>query len=199
MIIAGLVLSIVFIITFLLYRKFKKRQLRIKENEVMEMDKKYRVLSAQLKEKDRILDEKEKLSESFLKQKQELESLRETSFEGNLELIKQSLVGRKIVELSDKGIASKSKILKEKGWKSLEKMIKSSFPDLYALFIEVTTQSSEDTFRLCLLSFFELKTKEEAFLLSKSDGAVRQNRTRLRKLLGLEESQSIFSYYKKHR
>ena len=197
LIIAGLVLSIVFIITFLLYRKFKKRQLRIKENEVMEMDKKYRVLSAQLKEKDRILDEKEKLSESFLKQKQELESLRETSFNGKLELIKQSLVGRKIVELSNKGIASKSKILKEKGWKSLEKMIKSSFPDLYALFIEVTTQSSEDTFRLCLLSFFELKTKEEAFLLSKSDEAVRQSRSRLRRLLNIDDSQRILSYFKK--
>ena len=198
LIIAGLVLSIVFLITFLFYRKFKNRQLHIKENEIKEMDKKYRLLSAKLKEKEIVLSENEKLSESFLHQKRELESLKNSLFDGKLELMKQSLVGRKIVEISNKGLTSKSTILKEKDWKSIENMIKNFFPKLNTVFFEVTSQSSDDAFRLCLLSFFDLKTKEEAFLLSKSDDAVRQNRTRLRKLLGVEESQSIFSYYKKY-
>ena len=198
LIIFGLVFFMVIFIVFLIYNKFKNDQLRLREKAVKELDIEYRYLSAQLKEKERLLGEKEKLSEDFLILKRKLELIRKTLFEGKIELIKQSPAGRKIVEVSSNGLTSKSKKLKEEEWNGLKLTIKKFFPELYALIIEATVHSSEGSSRLCLLSFFDLTTKDEAFLLSKNVDAVRQNRTRLRRLFGIEESQSIFSYLKKH-
>ena len=197
LIILGLVFAIILIIAFFIYNKYKNNQLRLKENAIKEMDNEYLFLSAQLKEKECLLDEKERLSEDFLNQKMELDLLRNSLFEGKLELVRQSHVGRKLVVISN-GITSKSTTLNEREWNSLELVIKGFFPELYVLIIKVTFRSSDDSFRLCLLSFFGLATKEEAFLLKKSDEAVRQNRTRLRKLFKIDDSQNILSYFQKY-
>ena len=126
-----------------------------------------------------------------------MELLKASLFTGKLELLRQSLVGRKIAELSN-GVISKSTILKDKDWKSLENAIKGFYPEIYGFITKTIPHKSRDLIRLCLLSFFELSTKVEAFLLSKDTDAVRQDRTRLRRLFKIK-SQKNFSYFQNYR
>ena len=81
-IIIGLAFSIAIAIVFLLYIKHKNDQLRTKENEIKEMDKKYHLLFAKLKEKESVLSENERQAERFLFKKQELESSKASFFIG---------------------------------------------------------------------------------------------------------------------
>jgi hypothetical protein len=193
--VAGLTLLIVIISLFFRYRRYKNRQLRDRQEAIAEKENEYRVLLARLREKERIPDEKEKRPEEHVRQKQTLENLRISLYNGKLEMIKQSAVGKKIVHLS-KGITFVKAPLNEQEWSSLEKLIKTFYPDIYALIAEITARSSDDTSKLCYLSIFGLRTKEEALLIGKSDQAIRQSRTRLRKLFNLEDAQALNSYFR---
>jgi tetratricopeptide (TPR) repeat protein len=196
-VVAGLILLIVFTAAFFRYRHYKNRLLRDKQNAVAEKESEYRVLLARLREKEHLLSEKEKQSKKYMQQKQALKNLRLSLFDGKLELIKQSSVGRKIVDIS-KRITAKTVPLNDRDWSSLEKLIKTFYPDIYALISEATANSSDDSSKLCYLSLFGLRTKEEAFLLGKSDQAIRQNRTRLRKLFNLESDHDLRSRFRSY-
>jgi tetratricopeptide (TPR) repeat protein len=196
-VVAGLVLLIVLAAAFFRYRHYKNRLLRDRQNAIVEKESEYRILLARLREKEHLLSEKEKQSKKYLQQKQALKNLRISLFDGKLELIKQSSAGRKIVDVT-KRITTKTVPLNEHDWSSLEKLIKTFYPDIYALISEAVAHSSDDSSKLCYLSLFGLRTKEEAFLLGKSDQAVRQNRSRLRKLFDLKSSQDLRSRFRNY-
>lgn len=193
-VVAGLVLVFIIVIGFLFYRHKTNKQLHEKQVAIFQKDNEYRVLSTRLNEKNRLLSEKEKQSHDFLQQKQALEDARQSLFEGKIELLKQSPTGQKIVKLSAKGPTVKSTPLSEKDWKNLDGLVKSLFPVLYDHLAETTSRSSSETFRLCLLAFFELKAKDEAFLLKKGDEAIRQNHVRIRSLFDIKSPQNLYSY-----
>ena len=132
-----------------------------------------------------------------LRIKQKIEKLKISLFNGKLELVKQSRIGKKILRLS-KGYTAKSVALNKQDWQEFEHLIIQFFPELYQLIAEATSRSSVVSFRLCMLSFFKLSTKTEAFMLEKTDVAIRQNLSRLRKSFNIDHSNDLFSFYEMH-
>lgn len=195
LVIIVLILFITIVLSHLLYRRRKNEQLVEKQAVIEQKDNEYHILLAKFKDKNRLLSEQEKQSQDFLQQKQELEKMRSSLIDGKLELLKQSPTGQKLVKLSEKGLTSKSTTLSKKEWSALEGLVKNAFPTLYVHVLETLSGSSVETFQLCLLSFFELKTKEEAFLIGKSEEAIRQNHVRIRRLFNIKSPQKLRMYF----
>lgn len=197
-VIGGLILLLFLFVAFVYYRNFKNTQLRKQQEDLAQKESEYLMLSLQLNEKDQLLDEHEEASEKYVQQKQQLSERGIALFNKKQILLRQSVIGQKIIRISRNGISSQSTLMTEDDWDALETKIKQLFPDRYIFIKKHTSTRSLDFYRLALISFFQFDTNVEAFLLNKTVDTIRQNRTRLRKLFGMKSSEHLFSFYQNY-
>ena len=146
-------------------------------------------LSCQLKavKQDNLEELRQKQSE-YDQKAQEVELLKQQYIQQRQYLLQESTIYKKIQKSVSTPNPDHKELLTDKDWKALYKCIDTMYPSLSERLVLAGITPTEKKY--CYLSFFQLDSKLEAFLLNVNIDTPYKNRTRIRqklKITGSEE------------
>ena len=146
-------------------------------------------LSHQLKaaQQDNLEELRQKQSE-YDQKAQEVELLKQQYLQQRQYLLRESTIYKKIQKSVSIPNPDHKELLTDKDWKAIYKCIDTMYPSLSERLVLAGITPTEK--RYCYLSFFQLDSKQEAFLLNVNIDTPYKNRTRIRqklKITGSEE------------
>jgi len=146
-------------------------------------------LSCQLKavQQDNLEELRQKQSE-YDQKAQEVEMLKQQYIQQRQYLLRESTIYKKIQKLVSTPNPDHKELLTDKDWKAIYKCIDTMYPSLSERLVLAGITPTEKKY--CYLSFFQLDSKLEAFLLNVNIDTPYKNRTRIRqklKITGSEE------------
>ena len=146
-------------------------------------------LSCQLKAVQQDNQEELRQKQSEYDQKaQEVELLKQQYIQQRQYLLQESTIYKKIQKSVSTPNPDHKELLADKDWKALYKCIDTMYPSLSERLVLAGITPTEKKY--CYLSFFQLDSKQEAFLLNVNIDTPYKNRTRIRqklKITGSEE------------
>ena len=146
-------------------------------------------LSCQLKVAQQDNQEELRQKQSEYNQKaQEVELLKQQYIQQRQYLLRESTIYKKIQKSVSTPNPDHKELLTDKDWKAIYKCIDTMYPSLSERLVLAGITPTEKKY--CYLSFFQLDTKQEAFLLNVNIDTPYKNRTRIRqklKITGSEE------------
>lgn len=146
-------------------------------------------LSRQLKAVQQDNQEELRQKQSEYDQKaQEVELLKQQYIQQRQYLLQESTIYKKIQKSVSTPNPDHKELLTDKDWKALYKCIDTMYPSLSERLVLAGITPTEKKY--CYLSFFQLDSKQEAFLLNVNIDTPYKNRTRIRqklKITGSEE------------
>jgi hypothetical protein len=146
-------------------------------------------LSCQLKVAQQDNQEELRQKQSEYNQKaQEVELLKQQYIQQRQYLLRESTIYKKIQKSVSTPNPDHKELLTDKDWKAIYKCIDTMYPSLSERLVLAGITPTEKKY--CYLSFFQLDSKQEAFLLNVNIDTPYKNRTRIRqklKITGLEE------------
>ena len=146
-------------------------------------------LSCQLKAVQQDNQEELRQKQSEYDQKaQEVELLKQQYIQQRQYLLQESTIYKKIQKSVSTPNPDHKELLTDKDWKAIYKCIDTMYPSLSERLVLAGITPTEKKY--CYLSFFQLDTKQEAFLLNVNIDTPYKNRTRIRqklKITGSEE------------
>ena len=146
-------------------------------------------LSCQLKAVQQDNQEELRQKQSEYDQKaQEVELLKQQYIQQRQYLLQESTIYKKIQKSVSTPNPDHKELLTDKDWKALYKCIDTMYPSLSERLVLAGITPTEKKY--CYLSFFQLDSKQEAFLLNVNIDTPYKNRTRIRqklKITGSEE------------
>ena len=146
-------------------------------------------LSCQLKAVQQDNQEELRQKQSEYNQKaQEVELLKQQYIQQRQYLLQESTIYKKIQKSVSTPNTDHKELLTDKDWKALYKCIDTMYPSLSERLVLAGITPTEKKY--CYLSFFQLDSKQEAFLLNVNIDTPYKNRTRIRqklKITGSEE------------
>lgn len=146
-------------------------------------------LSCQLKAVQQDNQEELRQKQSEYDQKaQEVELLKQQYLQQRQYLLRESTIYKKIQKLVSTPNPDHKELLTDKDWKAIYKCIDTMYPSLSERLVLAGITPTEKKY--CYLSFFQLDSKLEAFLLNVNIDTPYKNRTRIRqklKITGSEE------------
>ena len=146
-------------------------------------------LSCQLKAVQQDNQEELRQKQSEYDQKaQEVELLKQQYIQQRQYLLQESTIYKKIQKSVSTPNTDHKELLTDKDWKALYKCIDTMYPSLSERLVLAGITPTEKKY--CYLSFFQLDSKQEAFLLNVNIDTPYKNRTRIRqklKITGSEE------------
>ena len=146
-------------------------------------------LSRQLKAAQQDNQEELRQKQSEYDQKaQEVELLKQQYIQQRQYLLQESTIYKKIQKSVSTPNPDHKELLTDKDWKALYKCIDTMYPSLSERLVLAGITPTEKKY--CYLSFFQLDSKQEAFLLNVNIDTPYKNRTRIRqklKITGSEE------------
>ena len=146
-------------------------------------------LSRQLKtaQQDNLEELRQKQSE-YDQKAQEVEMLKQQYIQQRQYLLRESTIYKKILKSVSTPNPDHKELLTDKDWKAIYKCIDTMYPSLSERLVLAGITPTEKKY--CYLSFFQLDSKLEAFLLNVNIDTPYKNRTRIRqklKITGSEE------------
>ena len=146
-------------------------------------------LSRQLKavQQDNLEELRQKQSE-YDQKAQEVEMLKQQYIQQRQYLLRESTIYKKIQKSVSTPNPDHKELLTDKDWKAIYKCIDTMYPSLSERLVLAGITPTEKKY--CYLSFFQLDSKLEAFLLNVNIDTPYKNRTRIRqklKITGSEE------------
>ena len=146
-------------------------------------------LSCQLKVAQQDNQEELRQKQSEYNQKaQEVELLKQQYIQQRQYLLRESTIYKKIQKSVSTPNPDHKELLTDKDWKAIYKCIDTMYPSLSERLVLAGITPTEKKY--CYLSFFQLDSKQEAFLLNVNIDTQYKNRTRIRqklKITGSEE------------
>ena len=146
-------------------------------------------LSCQLKAAQQDNQEELRQKQSEYDQKaQEVELLKQQYIQQRQYLLQESTIYKKIQKSVSTPNPDHKELLTDKDWKAIYKCIDTMYPSLSERLVLAGITPTEKKY--CYLSFFQLDSKQEAFLLNVNIDTPYKNRTRIRqklKITGSEE------------
>ena len=146
-------------------------------------------LSCQLKVAQQDNQEELRQKQSEYNQKaQEVELLKQQYIQQRQYLLRESTIYKKIQKSVSTPNPDHKELLTDKDWKAIYKCIDTMYPSLSERLVLAGITPTEKKY--CYLSFFQLDSKQEAFLLNVNIDTPYKNRTRIRqklKITGSEE------------
>lgn len=146
-------------------------------------------LSCQLKVAQQDNQEELRQKQSEYNQKaQEVELLKQQYIQQRQYLLRESTIYKKIQKSVSTPNPDHKELLTDKDWKAIYKCIDTMYPSLSERLVLAGITPTEKKY--CYLSFFQLDSKQEAFLLNVNIDTLYKNRTRIRqklKITGSEE------------
>ena len=146
-------------------------------------------LSCQLKAVQQDNQEELRQKQSEYNQKaQEVELLKQQYIQQRQYLLQESTIYKKIQKSVSTPNPDHKELLTDKDWKAIYKCIDTMYPSLSERLVLAGITPTEKKY--CYLSFFQLDSKQEAFLLNVNIDTPYKNRTRIRqklKITGSEE------------
>ena len=146
-------------------------------------------LSCQLKVAQQDNQEELRQKQSEYNQKaQEVELLKQQYIQQRQYLLRKSTIYKKIQKSVSTPNPDHKELLTDKDWKAIYKCIDTMYPSLSERLVLAGITPTEKKY--CYLSFFQLDSKQEAFLLNVNIDTPYKNRTRIRqklKITGSEE------------
>ena len=146
-------------------------------------------LSCQLKAVQQDNQEELRQKQSEYDQKaQEVELLKQQYIQQRQYLLQESTIYKKIQKSVSTPNPDHKELLTDKDWKAIYKCIDTMYPSLSERLVLAGITPTEKKY--CYLSFFQLDSKQEAFLLNVNIDTPYKNRTRIRqklKITGSEE------------
>ena len=146
-------------------------------------------LSCQLKAVQQDNQEELRQKQSEYNQKaQEVELLKQQYIQQRQYLLRESTIYKKIQKSVSTPNPDHKELLTDKDWKAIYKCIDTMYPSLSERLVLAGITPTEKKY--CYLSFFQLDSKQEAFLLNVNIDTPYKNRTRIRqklKITGSEE------------
>lgn len=147
-------------------------------------------LSCQLKVAQQDNQEELRQKQSEYNQKaQEVELLKQQYIQQRQYLLRESTIYKKIQKSVSTPNPDHKELLTDKDWKAIYKCIDTMYPSLSERLVLAGITPTEKKY--CYLSFFQLDSKQEAFLLNVNIDTPYKNRTRIRQKLKITGSEEI--------
>ncbi|MCI7356888.1 MAG: hypothetical protein MSK40_04155 [Parabacteroides sp.] len=164
-------------------------ELQEQKSHLLEQQMALDTLSCQLKAVQQDNQEELRQKQSEYDQKaQEVEILKQQYIQQRQYLLRESTIYKKIQKLVSTPNPDHKELLTDKDWKAIYKCIDTMYPSLSERLVLAGITPTEKKY--CYLSFFQLDSKQEAFLLNVNIDTPYKNRTRIRqklKITGSEE------------
>ena len=164
-------------------------ELQEQKNHLLEQQMALDSLSCQLKAVQQDNQEELRQKQSEYDQKaQEVEMLKQQYIQQRQYLLRESTIYKKIQKSVSTPNPDHKELLTDKDWKAIYKCIDTMYPSLSERLVLAGITPTEKKY--CYLSFFQLDSKLEAFLLNVNIDTPYKNRTRIRqklKITGSEE------------
>lgn len=151
----------------------------------MELDSLSRQLKAVQQDNQEELRQKQR---EYDQKAQEVELLKQQYLQQRQYLLRESTIYKKIQKSVSTPNPDHKELLMDKDWKAIYKCIDTMYPSLSERLVLAGITPTEKKY--CYLSFFQLDSKQEAFLLNVNIDTPYKNRTRIRqklKITGSEE------------
>lgn len=193
----GTVFVLLLLSVFYVYRLGRKNrriiqlsnELQEQKSHLLEQQMALDSLSRQLKTAQQDNQEELRQKQSEYNQKaQEVEMLKQQYLQQRQYLLRESTIYKKIQKSVSTPNPDHKELLTDKDWKALYKCIDTMYPSLSERLVLAGITPTEKKY--CYLSFFQLDSKQEAFLLNVNIDTPYKNRTRIRqklKITGSEE------------
>ena len=121
---------------------------------------------------------------------QEVELLKQQYLQQRQYLLRESTIYKKIQKSVSTPNPDHKELLTDKDWKAIYKCIDTMYPSLSERLVLAGITPTEKKY--CYLSFFQLDSKQEAFLLNVNIDTPYKNRTRIRQKLKITGSEEKF-------
>ena len=193
----GTVFVLLLLSVFYVYRLGRKNrriiqltdELQEQKSHLLEQQMALDSLSHQLKaaQQDNLEELRQKQSE-YDQKAQEVELLKQQYLQQRQYLLRESTIYKKIQKSVSIPNPDHKELLTDKDWKAIYKGIDTMYPSLSERLVLAGITPTEKKY--CYLSFFQLDSKQEAFLLNVNIDTPYKNRTRIRqklKITGSEE------------
>ena len=193
----GTVFVLLLLSVFYVYRLGRKNrriiqltdELQEQKSHLLEQQMALDSLSCQLKaaQQDNLEELRQKQSE-YDQKAQEVELLKQQYLQQRQYLLRESTIYKKIQKSVSTPNPDHKELLTDKDWKVIYKCIDTMYPSLSERLVLAGITPTEKKY--CYLSFFQLDSKQEAFLLNVNIDTPYKNRTRIRqklKITGSEE------------
>ena len=193
----GTVFVLLLLSVFYVYRLGRKNrriiqltdELQEQKSHLLEQQMALDSLSHQLKaaQQDNLEELRQKQSE-YDQKAQEVELLKQQYLQQRQYLLRESTIYKKIQKSVSTPNPDHKELLTDKDWKIIYKCIDTMYPSLSERLVLAGIIPTEKKY--CYLSFFQLDSKQEAFLLNVNIDTPYKNRTRIRqklKITGSEE------------
>ena len=193
----GTVFVLLLLSVFYVYRLGRKNrriihltdELQEQKSHLLEQQMALDSLSGQLKAAQQDNQEELRQKQSEYDQKaQEVELLKQQYLQQRQYLLRESTIYKKIQKSVSTPNPDHKELLTDKDWKAIYKCIDTMYPSLSERLVLAGITPTEKKY--CYLSFFQLDSKQEAFLLNVNIDTPYKNRTRIRqklKITGSEE------------
>ena len=193
----GTVFVLLLLSVFYVYRLGRKNrriiqltdELQEQKSHLLEQQMALDSLSRQLKAVQQDNQEELRQKQSEYDQKaQEVELLKQQYLQQRQYLLRESTIYKKIQKSVSIPNPDHKELLTDKDWKAIYKCIDTMYPSLSERLVLAGITPTEKKY--CYLSFFQLDSKQEAFLLNVNIDTPYKNRTRIRqklKITGSEE------------
>ena len=193
----GTVFVLLLLSVFYVYRLGRKNrriihltdELQEQKSNLLEQQMALDSLSCQLKAAQQDNQEELRQKQSEYDQKaQEVELLKQQYLQQRQYLLRESTIYKKIQKSVSTPNPDHKELLTDKDWKAIYKCIDTMYPSLSERLVLAGITPTEKKY--CYLSFFQLDSKQEAFLLNVNIDTPYKNRTRIRqklKITGSEE------------
>lgn len=193
----GTVFVLLLLSVFYVYRLGRKNrriiqlsnELQEQKSHLLEQQMALDSLSRQLKTAQQDNQEELRQKQSEYNQKaQEVEMLKQQYLQQRQYLLRESTIYKKIQKSVSTPNPDHKELLTDKDWKAIYKCIDTMYPSLSERLVLAGITPTEKKY--CYLSFFQLDSKQEAFLLNVNIDTPYKNRTRVRqklKITGSEE------------
>ena len=193
----GTVFVLLLLSVFYVYRLGRKNrriihltdELQEQKSHLLEQQMALDSLSCQLKAAQQDNQEELRQKQSEYDQKaQEVELLKQQYLQQRQYLLRESTIYKKIQKSVSTPNPDHKELLTDKDWKAIYKCIDTMYPSLSERLVLAGITPTEKKY--CYLSFFQLDSKQEAFLLNVNIDTPYKNRTRIRqklKITGSEE------------
>lgn len=193
----GTVFVLLLLSVFYVYRLGRKNrriiqltdELQEQKSHLLEQQMALDSLSCQLKAAQQDNQEELRQKQSEYDQKaQEVELLKQQYLQQRQYLLRESTIYKKIQKSVSIPNPDHKELLTDKDWKAIYKCIDTMYPSLSERLVLAGITPTEKKY--CYLSFFQLDSKQEAFLLNVNIDTPYKNRTRIRqklKITGSEE------------
>ena len=164
-------------------------ELQEQKSHLLEQQMALDTLSCQLKavQQDNLEELRQKQSE-YDQKAQEVEMLKQQYIQQRQYILRESTIYKKIQKSVSTPNPDHKELLTDKDWKAIYKCIDTMYPSLSERLVLAGITPTEKKY--CYLSFFQLDSKQEAFLLNVNIDTPYKNRTRIRqklKITGSEE------------